>query len=88
MTDIYTLADPGGGGGGGGGVQGVSGGLNPTPTPLEKYCKGVQPKVQNYFLTVVLNLQEMHSIFTKNQKLIFFSRGACPPTPFVIICLM
>ena len=29
----------------------------------------------NYFLTVVLKLQEMHSIFTKK---IFFSRGHAP----------
>ena len=40
--------------------------------------KGVQRKVQNYFLRVVLNLQEMHYIFTK--KNFFFLRGM-PPDP-------
>ena len=56
---------------GGGGVQGVR-----TPPPLKN--KRVQPKVQNYFLTVVLNLQEMHSIFT---KINFFPGGHAPLPP-------
>ena len=40
--------------------------------------QGVQPKVQNYFLRVVLNLQEMHYIFTKN---FFFFPVGMPPDP-------
>ena len=68
-----SLADPGGVQGVG--VQGgVSGGSNP---PLKNNVKGlILPKVHNYFLTVVLNLQEMHSIFTKNY---FFPMPPLPP---------
>ena len=49
---INTLEDPGG--------------FRRFDPPLEKLCKGVQPKVQNYFLIVVLNLQEMHLRLTGN----------------------
>ena len=53
--------------------RGGSGGLN-LPPPLKN--NGIQPKVQNYFLRVVLNLQEMHYIFTKKK---FFLEGMPRP---------
>ena len=66
-----SLADPVVVGGGGG-----SGGSNCSP-PLKNNVKGFNPKVQIYFLRVVLNLQEKHYIFTKTK----FFPGEHPPPP-------
>ena len=65
LEKVLSIASGSKGGGGGGGlVQGVG-----------KNVKGVQCKVQNYFLRVVLSLYNY--IFTK----INFSLGGMPPDP-------
>ena len=63
LQTFHALADPGGGGG-----FDPPPPPPPPPPPLKNNVKGFNPKYKiiSYFLTVVLNLQEMHSIFTNN----------------------